>query len=247
MKASKIIAQIEKYAPLSLMLEFDFAGLNVGDKNKEVSNVLLCQNVTFDTLNEAKDNNCQMIISHHPAIFGEDVDEYTNKIVQFAKENEIILYSAHTNLDAAKDGLNDMLCKLLSIESVEGYPSCYRIGRFIKEDSLINKKEEIAKILKDNNIKTVGENKILKTVCVSCGAGARDDELIEILNKKHIDVLIGGENKLSIALKMRYYNIALIEVGHYNSEIICMDIFEKWLNEINVNTIKSKLDINPYN
>lgn len=248
MKAAYIINEIELHAPKSLMMDFDFAGLNFGDENQEVDSVLLCENVTIDVLKEAKENNCQMIISHHPAIWEEGEDKLTKDIIKFAKKENLVLYSAHTNLDAAKDGINDRLCNKLNIKVQSGENSCYRIGTFVKEDTLFNKKEEIAISLNDKNIRTVGDlNKQIKTVCVSCGAGARDDELVEMLNKEKIDLLIGGENKLSLAIKMRYYNICLIEVGHYNSEIICMEIFEDWLKELGIKTIKSKKDINPYN
>lgn len=247
MKASKIIEQIEKYAPLDLMLDFDFSGLNVGDKNADVEKVLVCLNVTFDTLKEAKNNNCQMIISHHPAIFSEELDNYSQKIVDEANKLNLILYSAHTNLDAAKGGINDVLSQMLDVEQMDSGLNCYRIGVLKNKETLLSLKDKLEKILKDNNIRTLGENKEINTVCISSGAGARDDELVELLYEKNIDVLIGGENKLSLALKMSYYNIGLIEIGHYNSEIICMDIFEKWLSEIDVQVIKSKMDINPYN
>ena len=82
---------------------------------------------------------------------------------------------------------------------------------------------------------------------MSCGAGARDDELIESIKDSFVDVVIGGENKISLAEKMKYYGISLIEVGHYNSEIMCMDIFESWLKDSGVKIIKSKKDIDPYN
>ena len=250
MKVSSITKIIEKFAPLYLAADFDTPGLNVGDKNQEVNSVLLCENVTMDTLCEAIENNCEMIISHHPAIFGEIKDDFTRDIVNKAHKNKICLYSAHTNLDSCKGGINDRLANLLNINVT--YPiengDCYRIGTFNNVATLFEKEKEISAILKDNNIRTLGDkNRVLKKVCVSCGAGARDDDLVELLKTNEVDVLIGGENKLSIALKMQYYNICLIEVGHYNSEIIAIDIFYDLLKDQKIKIIKSKKDINPYN
>ena len=249
MKAKSLIELIENIAPLYLAEEFDTPGLCCGSESQDVNKVLVCENVSMDVLDEAIDNNCEMIVSHHPAVFGEEiVDQFTQDIVDKAKKNKIILYSAHTNLDSTIGGINDKLCDLLKINVLGGYNTCHRLGEFEKDGTLKEKSEEIAKLLNDNHIRTVGDlNKTIKTVCVSCGAGARDDELIEEIKNKNVDVVIGGENKISLAIKMKYYNVALIEVGHYNSEIICMDIFYDMLKVSGVEIIKSKKDIDPYN
>lgn len=248
MEAKKIFKIIEKHAPLSLQLDFDSSGFNVGNREAEINGILVSENVTHEVIQEAIDNSCNLIISHHPAIFGEDFDEFTQSIVAFAHDNEITLYSAHTNLDAAKGGLNDKLCEILGIEVEEGFGTCSRIGHFKTSGTLKEKAKEIGKILSDTNIRTVGDlDRELTRVCVSCGSGGRDDSLVEEIKDKQVDVLIGGENKLSLALKMQYYDICLIETGHYNSEIICKDIFYDWLKDVGVKVVKSTKDVNPYN
>ena len=248
MEAKKIFRIIEKYAPLSTQLDFDLSGFCVGNRDAEIEGVLVSENVTHEVIDEACEKGCNLIISHHPAIFGDTIDAFTQSIIEHAHDKQITLYSAHTNLDAAKGGLNDLLCKMLNIEVEDGWGTCSRIGHFITPGILDSKAKEIGKILDDNNIRTVGnKDKLLSRVCVSCGSGGRDDELVEQIKDKNIDVLIGGENKLSLAIKMKYYGICLIEVGHYNSEIMCKDIFYDWLKDIDVKVIKSEKDTNPYN
>ncbi len=248
MEAKKIFKIIEKHAPLSLQLDFDSSGFNVGNREAEIVGVLVSENVTHEVIQEAIDNNCNLIISHHPAIFGEDIDEFTQSIVAFAHDNEITLYSAHTNLDAVEGGLNDKLCEYLGIEVESGFGTCSRIGHFKKPGTVKDKAKEIGKLLNDTHIRTVGNlDRELKTVCVSCGSGGRDDAMVEDIKDKNVDVVIGGENKLSLALKMQYYDICLIETGHYNSEILCKDIFADWLKDIGIKVVKSTKDVNPYN
>ena len=118
MEAKKIFKIIEKHAPLSLQLDFDSSGFNVGNRDAEINGILVSENVTHEVIKEAIDNQCNLIISHHPAIFGENIDAFTQSIVQYAHDNEITLYSAHTNLDATKDGLNDELAKILGVEDI---------------------------------------------------------------------------------------------------------------------------------
>lgn len=248
MEAKKIFKIIEKHAPLSLQLDFDSSGFNVGNRDAEINGILVSENVTHEVIKEAIDNQCNLIISHHPAIFGENIDAFTQSIVQYAHDNEITLYSAHTNLDATKDGLNDELAKILGVEVEEGYGTCSRIGHFKDCGTLEEKTKIIGELLNDTHIRTVGDkNRVLKRVCISCGSGGRDDDLVEELKDKDIDVLIGGENKLSLAIKMKYYDICLIEVGHYDSEIMCKDIFARWLQDVGVKVVKSTSDVSPYN
>jgi len=248
MKADKIFREIQKHAPLKLALDFDTVGMSVGDRDAEIDGVLVCENVTHAVIDEAKANGCNLIISHHPAIFGEDIDEFTQSIIAHAHDEQIVLYSAHTNLDAADGGLNDYLAEMLGIEVEGGKGTCARWGHFKTKGTLAEKTKEIGKILKDKHIRTVGDkDKNLVKACVSCGSGGRDDSLVEELKDLDIDVLIGGENKLSLALKMQYYDICLIEVGHYESEIMCKDIFAKWLKDLGIKVVKSDKDISPYN
>ena len=71
MEAKKIFKIIEKNAPLNLQLDFDTSGFNVGNREAEIYGVLVSENVTHEVIQEAKQKGCNLIISHHPAIFGE--------------------------------------------------------------------------------------------------------------------------------------------------------------------------------
>ena len=47
---------------------------------------------------------------------------------------------------------------------------------------------------------------------------------------------------------MKEYGVSLIEVGHYESEIICMDILKNVLEDgLKIKVFKSKKDVSPYN
>lgn len=71
LKVKDIAYIIQQKAPLSLALEFDSAGLNVGDENAEVRGILLAQNVTYATLEECRQKGLNLLITHHPCVFGE--------------------------------------------------------------------------------------------------------------------------------------------------------------------------------
>ena len=70
MKIREITTQIEDFAPLKYQESYDNSGIQVGDVNQEVKGVLLCIDITEEVVDEALRKGCNLIISHHPLIFG---------------------------------------------------------------------------------------------------------------------------------------------------------------------------------
>ncbi|WP_299337252.1 Nif3-like dinuclear metal center hexameric protein [uncultured Psychroserpens sp.] len=114
-----VINYLEELAPLQYAEDFDNVGLLVGDKNNEVSGVL----VTLDTLeavvDEAIQNNCNLIVSFHPIIFkglkSLTGKNYVERTVLKAIKNDIAIYAIHTALDNALRGVNDIICDTLGL------------------------------------------------------------------------------------------------------------------------------------
>ena len=110
MKAKEIISYIESFAPLSYQENYDNAGIQAGDPDQEVSAALLCIDVTEEVLQEAVRRKTNLIISHHPVIFS-GLKKLTGstpveRIIMEAIRKNVIIYSAHTNLDAVYQGVN---------------------------------------------------------------------------------------------------------------------------------------------
>ncbi|MDD7886683.1 Nif3-like dinuclear metal center hexameric protein [Flavivirga sp. 57AJ16] len=114
-----VINHLEELAPLAYAEDFDNVGLLVGNKNEKITGVL----VTLDTLeavvDEAIKENCNLIVSFHPIIFkglkkltGKN---YVERVVMKAIKHDIAIYSMHTALDNALQGVNDMICNQLEL------------------------------------------------------------------------------------------------------------------------------------
>ena len=114
-----VINHLEKLAPLAYAEDFDNVGLLVGNKNAKLTGVL----VTLDTLeavvDEAIETNCNLIVSFHPIIFkglkkltGKN---YVERVVIKAIKHDIAIFSIHTALDNALQGVNDMICNQLEL------------------------------------------------------------------------------------------------------------------------------------
>lgn len=119
-KVKDIAKAIEEFAPLSLKESWDNPGLQVGDPEMEVTGVLLCLDVTEDILAEAMQRDCNMIVSHHPLIFGGlkhlTGSTPTERIAADALRNDVAIYSAHTNLDSTSEGVSYEMAHALGMK-----------------------------------------------------------------------------------------------------------------------------------
>jgi dinuclear metal center YbgI/SA1388 family protein len=99
---------IDTVAPFRLQKEYDNAGLIVGSMDEEVHGVLLCLDVTHETVEEAGRVGANLILSHHPPIFRaiKRLDPVQHSALLAAIRLDMVLMAAHTNFDAAQDGLN---------------------------------------------------------------------------------------------------------------------------------------------
>lgn len=121
-KIKEVIFALERFAPLPLQESFDNAGLQVGLTETDASGALLCLDVTEEVLDEAISLGCNLVISHHPLLFHglKTVSDrnMVERCVRKAIQNEITIYSAHTNLDNAEDGVNFKIAEKMELEQV---------------------------------------------------------------------------------------------------------------------------------
>lgn len=121
-KCQTIIDKIERLAPKRIAEEWDNVGLQIGDPRAEIEKVLISLDLTEEVVEEAIGLNANLIITHHPFIFKPlkniRTDLSTGKLIEKMIKNNINLYTAHTNLDMAKDGLNKMLSDKLGLKNV---------------------------------------------------------------------------------------------------------------------------------
>ena len=122
-KLREIITALEGVAPLSLQESYDNSGLQVGDRGMEVSGILVTLDVTEEVLWEAEKLGFNLVVSHHPVIFGGlksiTGKNTTERIVGMAIRKEIAIYSGHTNFDAVLGGVNTYMANRLGLVDQE--------------------------------------------------------------------------------------------------------------------------------
>jgi dinuclear metal center YbgI/SA1388 family protein len=121
MLLKEITQLIESLAPLSFQESYDNAGLIIGQPNDEICGILVTLDVTGEVLDEAIAKNLNLILAHHPVIFGGlkklNGKTYTERCVTKAIKNNLAIYAAHTNLDSVFGGVNSKICEKIGLQN----------------------------------------------------------------------------------------------------------------------------------
>jgi dinuclear metal center YbgI/SA1388 family protein len=123
MKCKEVFNKIEDWAPQGIAWDRDNAGLQAGSVEREVNKILLSLDLTEPVIKTALQENCNLIITHHPLIFQPlkklDIDrDNKSRLLEKIIKNDITVYSAHTNLDYTKNGVSFVLAERLKLRDI---------------------------------------------------------------------------------------------------------------------------------
>lgn len=119
----EIIQLFEQFSPKGLAMEGDKIGLQIGRLNKKMNKIMIALDVLEEVIDEAIERDVQLIIAHHPPIFrplkNVLTDTVQGRMIEKLLKHDIAVYAAHTNLDVANGGVNDLLADALGLEHPE--------------------------------------------------------------------------------------------------------------------------------
>lgn len=211
---------MESWAPLNIQETWDKSGWQIKFHNKKTESVTLAMDVTPRVIKEAIENNSKLILTHHPFIFqgiqSLDMNTVRGKMVQELISHEISVYSAHTNLDKTKGGVNDQWADILNLKNVEVLHTEEEIGVIgDKEISLENLLEEL-KGLGLRSFKGYGKKiEDIQRIAVLGGSGS---DYISQAKAKGADLLITGDVTHHKGQEAYEESIMVLDLGHYESE-----------------------------
>ena len=233
MKTAKaIIDYIETICPKDSAMDFDNVGLIVGRNNHKVKKIMVMLDADKETVKEAIENKVDMIITHHPLLMS-PISRVNDEIILSLIENGICLYSAHTNLDQCKNGVNDNLIKLLGAKKIKRVllpeENFYTYTGTFPQMTLIETVNYVKEKLGIKNVRYTGDDEsIVKSVCVvgGSGCGMADDV-------KHLgcDTLITADMKYHQAQHAAYIGLNIIDAGHFETENIICNVIKEILNK----------------
>lgn len=122
--AQHLISLMNQWAPPSLAEKWDHPGLQVGNSQMVVQRVLVSLDLTEENVDLAIREGVSMIISHHPFLFKGlhelDLTTYKGRVIEKLIKHDILAFAAHTNLDTAREGVNDALAAALDLQEPQG-------------------------------------------------------------------------------------------------------------------------------
>lgn len=118
-KISDVFNKVNEIAPFSFQEKWDNSGLLTGDKENQVSKILLALDITNEVAMEAQKGGYELVISHHPVIFNPLYTLCNDNPAVILSKNNICAICAHTNLDMARGGINDIIAEKFDAEIIE--------------------------------------------------------------------------------------------------------------------------------
>lgn len=250
-KIYQVVDALEHYAPLPLQEGYDNAGLQVGlTEAVEVSGALLCLDVTEAVVDEAIRKGCNLIVSHHPLIFRKlariSDENYVQRTVRKAIKNDITIVSMHTNMDAAKGGVNFKIAEKLGLRNLRFFGGEKEIDGVKGGEGVIGDITDETDTLHADGI--AADDLVLmlrerfQAECVQCNqllrrpirkvalCGGAGSFLLDAAIAAGADAFITGE--------MHYHEffgheqeIQICVIGHYQSEQFTSEIFRSIITE----------------
>lgn len=234
MKIAEIISLLEQAAPLAFQESWDNAGLQVGNADADVSDVMLCVDVTEAVLDEAIAAGCQLVVSHHPLIFhGLKTlrgDSAVERCVMKAVKHDIAVYSAHTNMDNwLQGGVNARIAQKMGLVRCEpllpagdvqaGSGMIGELPQPEDETAFLQRVKETFRVPCLKMTRLLGRP--VRKVALCGGAGSF---LLPEAVAKGADVFVSADFKYH-EFFLAENRIVIADIGHYESEQYTKEIF----------------------
>ncbi len=234
-KVIDVLNVLEAAAPSFLAASYDNVGFIVGHRDREVKKIVVALDITGAVIDEAVEAGAELIVSHHPIIFGArstvtDCD-VTGSLLLKLIENGISAICMHTNLDSAAGGVNDVLASALGIHDTkpvepqeDGTVGGGRFGKLEKCEELSDFLQKVCTALNTRGVKYHDAGKPVLRVAV--GGGACGD-YIKAAYLLGCDTVVTADIKHNHFLEAKELGMNAIDAGHFATEdVVCPRLCE---------------------
>jgi dinuclear metal center YbgI/SA1388 family protein len=229
---------MNQLAPVAYAESWDNPGLLLGHLAQHVHKILVALDLSPEVAEQAIEQECDIIITHHPYYFSLPktlaVTDTKMEVLYELIKHDVALYAAHTNLDAAKGGVNDVLAARLGLEDVTEIPrkdcpeqGLARIGVLAEPMELKAFAAKVRDDLGAEHLTFAGGEEPVYKVAVVGGSGA---DFMEDALAAGADTLVTGDLKYHVAQKALNLGLNVVDGTHQLTESPVIDKLEQVLN-----------------
>jgi dinuclear metal center YbgI/SA1388 family protein len=257
-----IVKIMNQFAPPWLAEEWDNVGLQIGDLRWPARSIWTALDPTLEVVKAACKEDVDLLVTHHPLFFRpiKSIDFHSpyGSIIKTAVQHQLAIFSAHTNLDMVRDGVNDVLARRLGLKRIEilqphkweqqfkagdeetrhvspaiGKEIGHGIGRIGALDKIRSLKS-LALIVKErlnlDFVKIAGNQKLkVSQVAICSGSGS---SLMKSFLASTAQAYISGDIHYHDARDAESANRAIIDIGHFASEHLMVEALAQQLAKI---------------
>ena len=226
MNVKDVYNAIDAAAPFSLAMQFDNPGLLVGDPDEQVKGALVALDVTDNVIDEAVSRGANLIVTHHPVIFHPMKRVTADTLVWRLVRAGLSVVSAHTNLDIARGGVNDILAARLELADTapleETCPGegIGRVGTLARGMTPPEFAYYVKRMLDLQAVRYCDGGRAIERVAVCGGSGGN---MLEAAAAAGCQAYVTGDVKHDVMLDAVHRGITLLDAGHFGTETIVLD------------------------
>jgi len=235
-KVGDLVSFIEKKFPVCNAMEYDNVGLLTGNRDALVDSVVISLDVTPEAIEICKKNSAQVLITHHPVIFGGinnvSYDDAKGRLITDLIKNDISCIACHTNLDMTDEFGNLCIAEALEAKNpvhLEGC-GCGVVFDTDKVDTVQGYALKVKNALNASGVITIN-NPSAKVTKVFVQGGAFDEESIGAIIDSKVDLVVSGEIKHHICVLLDEYKVSTLIAGHNATERIYLPKLKALLKE----------------
>lgn len=225
-----------RLAPRELAQSWDNVGLLVGRPDREVRRALVALDITGAVAEEAEALGAEVIVSHHPVMNCHwhmvqtlREDDVQGRLLRRLVAGDVSAICMHTNLDAARGGVNDVLAAALDLRQVETLEDgIVRMGLLPAPAPLPEFLSRVRAALSPNGIRYVDGGRTVRRVAVgggACGGAFRQAA------ERGCDAFVTADVKYDQFLDSRAMGLSLIDAGHFPTEDVVCPALAAYLRE----------------
>lgn len=247
MKLKEIISYLETLSPVSYAEDWDNVGLLLGDDEQEIQHIMIALDATDDVVEQAIEQNADLLLTHHPMIFQARKQINTHSMIGRRiwklATHRISCYAMHTNFDikggmaelaAARLGLLDTMPLQVTVQENGTLEGIGRVGILPKT----MKVSEVAQVVKEKfaleNVTIYGDvQKNVSRIAISPGSGKSE---VRFALEAEAELLITGDIGHHEGIDAVDEGLIIMDATHYGLEHIFVEYMADYLNQYLIGT-----------